>query len=414
MTHSRKLVFGWYDYAVFLCYFVYASGSIVLPIALVSLARELKFSLEEGGFSAGGALSLGRAGMILIFMLLCGFMAGRWGKRRVFGISLILTAIGLGLSALASDYAILFFALMVTGIGEGAIEGLATPFVQDLHPDQPGRYLNFAHAFWPIGLLFTVLLFGWLLSVGVSWRLMMASVAIAAILPAAMLLVPRKTHPYPEHPEPLHWSVVHNQAMTILRIRRFWLFFAAMFVAGGGEICLTFWSASYIQLHFSSSAWSGAVGTAVFAAGMISGRTLWAYFIRQHQLSRLVVISAIGGTLITLCFPALNHLGLFFVLLFLAGFATAPFWPSIQSYCTDCLPEADKTMIFILLSCSGIPGCAFFTWLMGYIGNLSGSLSLAFYLVPACYLLLALMIGIDGMIHGPFRQQKLSAVLCRD
>ena len=101
MTHSRKLVFGWYDYAVFLGYFVYAAGSIVLPVVLVSLARELKFTLEEGGLSAGGALSIGRAGMILIFMLLCGFMAGRWGKRRVFGVSLLLAAIGLGLSAWA-------------------------------------------------------------------------------------------------------------------------------------------------------------------------------------------------------------------------------------------------------------------------------------------------------------------------
>lgn len=414
MTHSRKLVFGWYDYAVFLCYFVYASGSIVLPIALVSLARELKFSLEEGGLSAGGALSLGRAAMILIFMLLCGFMAGRWGKRRVFGLSLILTAIGLGLSASASNYAILFFALMVTGMGEGAIEGLATPFVQDLHPDQPGRYLNFAHAFWPIGLLFTVLLFGLLLSLGVSWRLMMASVALTAILPAAMLLVPRKKQSYPEHTKPLHWSVVHNQAMTILRIRRFWLFFAAMFVAGGGEICLTFWSASYIQLHFSASAWYGAVGTAVFAAGMIVGRTSWAYLIRQHQLCRLVLLSAIAGTLITLCFPVLHHLGLFFILLFLAGLATAPFWPSVQSYCTDCLPTADKTMIFILLSCSGIPGCAFFTWLMGYVGNLSGGLSMAFYLVPACYLLLALLIGVDAMLHAGLSKRNHVPLTCPD
>jgi fucose permease len=90
-------------------------------------------------------------------------------------------------------------------------------------------------------------------------------------------------------------------------------------------------------------------------------------------------------------------LWLFFGLLFLAGIATAPFWPSVQSYCADRLPKTDTTMLFILLSCAGVPGCGFFAWLMGYIGDRTGSLSSAFYLVPFCYLALALLIGCDWL-----------------
>ena len=185
---------------------------------------------------------------------------------------------------------------------------------------------------------------------------------------------------------------------------RFWLFFTALFFAGGGEACLTFWSASYIQLNFTLGAWAGGVGTACFAAGMILGRTGWAYVIRQHQLPALIFFSALAGTLVTLSFPLLHHLGYFFGLLFAAGLATAPFWPSVQSYCSDRLPTADTTMLFILLSCSGVPGCAFFTWLMGYIGNVSGGLSRAFYLVPGCYLILAVLIGGDWFSHAGRRR----------
>ncbi|HQA00587.1 MAG TPA: hypothetical protein PLT93_20835, partial [Phycisphaerae bacterium] len=71
-----------------------------------------------------------------------------------------------------------------------------------------------------------------------------------------------------------------------------------------------------------------------------------------------------------------------------------PFWPSVQSYCADRLPTADTTMLFILLSCAGIPGCGVFTWLMGYLGDRMG-LSAAFYIVPACYVTLAALIGYD-------------------
>jgi len=52
-------------------------------------------------------------------------------------------------------------------------------------------------------------------------------------------------------------------------------------------------------------------------------------------------------------------------------------------------------MLMILLACAGIPGCGAATWLMGYIGD-HGGLNVAFYLVPACYLILGLLIGCEG------------------
>lgn len=393
---SRGMTFGRYDYAAFTSFFTYASGSVIVPVALVSLARDLGFSLEEGGMTAGGALHFGRTIPMVAAMLLCGFAAGRWGKRRTFGVAVAVMGLGIALCAMAPIYGILLCALMMAGVGEGFIEGLATPFVQDLHPNEPGRYINFSHSFWSIGVLVTVLFSGGLIALGVSWRLLMGMVAALGLIASAMLLSPEsQENRYPEHPEPIHWKTVCSHAMTIFGVRRFWLFFAAMFVAGGGEFCLTYWCASFIQLNFVDSAWAGGIGTGCFAAGMVLGRTGWGYLIRQHQLKVLIVYSALAGVLITLSFPFLSNLYALCVLLFLAGVATAPFWPSVQSYCADRIPEADSTMLFILLSCAGIPGCGAFTLLMGYIANRSGDLSKAFYLVPACYLVLALLIGYD-------------------
>jgi MFS family permease len=400
--------FGRYDYAAFTSFFSYSSGWVVIPVALIFVARELGFPLESGGLSAGGMLHLGRTLPMVVSMLLCGFIAGRWGKRRSFGWAVVLMGLGMGLCAWSPGYGVLLLALMIAGLGEGILEGLATPFVQDLHPQEPGRYINFAHSFWSIGVLTTVLISGALLSLGISWRILVSAISLLSLIAAAMLLLPeREGHRYPEHPEPIHWTTVWAQAVSILRIPRFWLFFAAMFVAGGGEFCLTFWCASYIQLNFSAAAWAGGVGTACFAGGMVLGRTGWGYLIDQHHLRALIVGSALAGTLLTLPFPLLNHLGVFFVLLFLAGLATAPFWPSVQSYCSDRLPESDTTLLFILLSCAGIPGCGFFTWLMGYIGGAYGNLDHAFYLIPACFLTLAALMGYDWFSSRPRNGQPM-------
>lgn len=396
MKNSRSMSFGWFDYASFITYIIYAAGSLVIPVALVQLADELRFSLKEGGMSAGGALNIGRTLTIIATMLLSGFAAGRWGKRRMMGISLALVAVGMGLCSFSPAYAVLFLALSITGIGEGIIEGLTTPFIRDLHPEETGRYLNFAHAFWSVGVVTTVIVSGILLRHGVSWRLLLGGVSVLALIPASMLLIPfGKTHKFPEHPEPLHWKIVWNHGMKILRTRRFYLFFAAMFFAGGGEYCLTFWAPSHIQLYFGASEFKGGLGVAFFAAGMVFGRTGWGYLLKQHHLNVLIVLSALAGTVITLFIPMLTSLWLFFIFLFLSGIATAPFWPSTQSYCADRLHENDTTMLFILLSCSGVPGCAFFAWFMGFIGDRAGGLNTAFYLVPACYFILALLISYD-------------------
>ncbi|MHB1001485.1 MAG: MFS transporter [Armatimonadota bacterium] len=395
-NRSLKMTFGRYDYAIFHTFFSYAAASVVLPVALVSLARDLGFSLENGGMSAGGALHFGRTVSMVVSLLLCGFIAGRWGKRKTLGISVLLMGFGILICAFAPFYGVLFLALLIAGLGEGVVEGLATPFVADLHSKESGRYNNFTHSFWSVGVMFTVLATGGLLSLGISWRLVVAATALLSVFAATMLLLPeKKGHEYPDYPEAVHWKTTWDHASKIFSSRRFWLFFAAMFLAGGGEFCLTFWCASFIQLNFIDAAWAGGVGTACFAGGMVLGRTGWGYFIKQHQLKHLIVWSGIAGAIITLSFPFLNNLWLLFGILFLSGIATAPFWPSIQSYSVDRLPGTDSTMLYILLACAGIPGCGTFTWLMGYIGNHAGGLRTAFYLVPACYIILAGLIGYD-------------------
>lgn len=406
---ARKMVFGRYDYASFLAFIAYAAGSVVVPVSLVPLAEELGFRLESGGLAAGGALHLGRTLSMVASLLLCGFWAGRWGKRRTLGVAIVLMGLGMGLCALAPAYGFVFLALVIAGLGEGVIEGMITPFVQDLHPEEPGRYINFSHAFWSIGVLGTVLIVGALLSQGVSWRLITGGVSLFALFPALLVLGPvRPERAYPEHPEPLDRTRIWSRMRSILTLPTFWRFFAAMFVAGGGEFCITFWCASYLQLHFHASAWIGGVGTACFAAGMVLGRTAEGYWIHQQHLKPLIIGSALAGTAITLCMPLAASLGLFLLLLFLAGIATAPFWPSVQSHSTDRLPHVDTTMLFILLACAGVPGCGVATWAMGYLGN-HGGLGRAFYLVPACYLVLALLIGSDGRKRSPDEQTSKEA-----
>jgi MFS family permease len=212
------MAFGRYDYAAFNGFFAYSAASIIVPVTLVSLARDLNFSLESGGLAAGGALSVARASTMIIALVLCGFAAGHWGMRKTFGASFVFMGLGIASCAFAPTYGFLFLALMLSGFGEGIVDGLITPFVQELHPGDPGRYINFSHAFWSIGVLITVLVAGGLMAVGVSWRVLIGLVALLCMFVAVQLLYPESPgHEYPERSEPVHWKTTGRRTMVVLR-----------------------------------------------------------------------------------------------------------------------------------------------------------------------------------------------------
>lgn len=398
---SKKLVFGRYDIAACMTFAIYAVCSLIIPMCLVPLAADLGFPLDGGGLGLGGALQMGRAIPMVFAMVLCGFAAGRWGKRRTMGIPILLMSCGIMACALAPVYGLLFAALVVSGLGEGVIEGLATPFIQDLHPDQPGRYLNISHSFWSVGVVGVVLAVGALLYAGVSWRVLVFFAGLISVVPSIIFLVPDRN--LVEREERVHWQDIVAKTREIVRVPRFWLFFVAMFFAGGGEFCLTFWCASFIQLEYGGSAWIAGAGTASFATGMFVGRVASGLWVGQGGLKKLIVIMALAAAVVSLAFPWLRSVWLLFVLLFLSGIAAGPFWPSIQSDGASRV-RGDYTMMMILFSCAGVPGSGFFTTIMGVAGDWIG-LRASFYLIPFCFLVVFLLMGYDMVAQ---RRERLS------
>lgn len=391
--------FSRFDYAAFVLFVAYAVCSLIIPVVLVELARDLQFDLDKGGMSAGGLLQMGRSIPMVLSMCVCSMLGSKFGLRRSLATAAILMALGIMLAAMSQWYWMLLAVLVIAGLGEGLVEGLATPFVGELHrDDEPGRYINFSHGFWSVGIFLCIPVLGWLLGLDVSWRILCLSVALLTLVPGIMLFFPgRKKLARLEGCNRFDAAGAVGKAWAILKNRRFWLFFAAMFFAGGGEFGLTFWSATFLRLEFQAPALLGGVATAVFSCGMMLGRTGSGLFVRQYQLPVLIMIAALSGAVLSVLFFCVGSIAAVMGLLFVVGLASAPFWPSVQSYCVDRLPELDSTTLYILLSCAGVPGCGILSMAMGKVGDCWG-LRAAFLLVPVCYLILLGLIAYDYYI----------------
>ena len=379
----RKL--GRYDYATYATYIAYSSCSVIVPVILIEIARSLNFPLESGGQGAGGALQIGRSLFMVIAMIFCGFAAGKWGKRHTIGWSVILMGSGIGLAALAPSYGLIFLALAIAGFGEGIIEGLSTPVIQDLHEnDEPGRYINFGHGFWSIGIVMMTLLVGLLLNLEINWRYILTGVALCALPPALLFLLPEKREVF--KCEKVDFATVWSYTVKILRSGRFWMFFALMFLGGGAEFGLTFWASSFVRINFNTTPMQGALATLIFSVGMIIGRLGSAAVVPQKRLFHLLLCTAGSGIAAGILLSLVTNLWCAYLLFLLLGVSCAPLWPSTQSYCTDRIPELDSTVVYIILSCAGTPGCGIISWLLGKLGD-HFSLRISVLLVPLCLLL---------------------------
>lgn len=391
--------FGRFDYAGFLLFCAYAVCSLIIPVVLVEVAQDLDFDLDKGGMSAGGLLQVGRSATMVGAMLVCGILSSRYGLRRSLAAAAVFMATGIVLAAMSQWYWMLLAVLIIAGIGEGLVEGLATPFVGELHKnDEPGRYMNFSHGFWSVGIFGCIPLLGWLLGMNVSWRILCVLVALMTLIPAFMLIYPgKKPIACLEGEGRFNTHGAWKNICNILKCRQFWIFFMAMFVAGGGEFSATFWSATLLRLEYNATPFIGGIATAVFSAGMMIGRTGSGILVKQKDLAKLVMIFALSGAVISCLFYTVQSTAGVMVLLFFVGLCSAPFWPSVQSYSVDRLGHLDSTTLYIMLSCAGVPGCGILSMIMGKIGDLWG-LRAAFMAVPVCYIILAALIFYDYIV----------------
>ncbi|MCQ2379623.1 MAG: MFS transporter, partial [Victivallaceae bacterium] len=248
----RRLSLGRYDVAAYLFYMAYSASSVTVPIVLYELSHELGFPLSSGGGGMSGALQISRGVMMVLSMVVCGFTAARFGKVNAILASVLAMGVGITLVAFSKTYWFVFLVLALAGFGEGHIEGLGTPFIQDVHSDDdPARYVIFGHGFWSLGIVLASLVIGLVLYCNVSWRAIVIGCGAFCLVPIAWLS--RCDNRYRDT-SASSASDVRKKTRAVLKCPRFYLFFVAMLFAGGGEFVFTFWTPALIRLEFADSA----------------------------------------------------------------------------------------------------------------------------------------------------------------
>jgi fucose permease len=138
---------------------------------------------------------------------------------------------------------------------------------------------------------------------------------------------------------------------------------------------------------------------------MFCGRNVFGHIATTGNLKKILLAASLGTIPLTLLlifikpefFPNPTVMfAILMIILFFCGIGIAPYWPTLQVYGVSRMPEQDSTLLYIYFSAMGVPGCGFFTWIIGVLGDKFG-LQGAFLLIPVSLVFYALIILIDNL-----------------
>ncbi|MGY4478181.1 MFS transporter [Bradyrhizobium sp. USDA 3364] len=192
LTSYQRWIFGiiataWFFDSMDLAALTFVLGSIRQTFGLSTAEAGLLSSMSFLGMFAGAASA--------------GLLADRFGRARVFQVSMIFWGLGSLFCGLSTTATALGASRLLLGFGMGMEFPVAQSMVSEIMPaSNRGRYIAFLEGFWPLGFIASGLLTYFVLQAA-DWRW----VFILQAIPAVFVLVVRRY--VPESPR---WLASHG------------------------------------------------------------------------------------------------------------------------------------------------------------------------------------------------------------
>lgn len=280
-------------------------------------------------------------------------------------VSAGLCLMGLLPTVMTDKFSALLVSVAVYAAGAGIIEVIVSPMVEYAGEGNGGARMNFLHSFYSWGQMLVILVSTLLLwAFGNDfWNVIPF---IWAVLPFVNIFlfmsVPIKEAPSAEGGGSFKWMFTSLSFIMILLM---------MTCAGAAEISMSQWSSLFAEKALGVEKVIGDIaGPCLFALTMGVGRLLYSFFGYKFDLSRMLVLAALGCTLcyFTAALSPLPYLSL--AACALTGFFVSIMWTGMLNIAAEKYP-AGGTGMFGILALFGDIGCAAGPCLSGLVSDFS-------------------------------------------
>lgn len=255
--------------------------------------------------------------------------------------------------------------MFLYSFGSGLFEVLISPVIDSLPGDNKSSRMSLLHSCYCWGEVITIL-FSTLVLKLISNEFWWVIPILWSILPISNMLRFRSVPIVP--PKSKHEKMKISQLMT----DKFFLVALIVMACGGAaEQVVIQWSSYFAEAGLKVPKVVGDIlGPCLFAALMGTGRVFQAKLLVKYQIINILLIG--GGTCVLL-YLSIGLAPIPMISLIscgLCGLAVSVMWPGLLSLSSGRFPLGGTAM-FGILAIFGDIGCAFGTWLVGFLSSMS-------------------------------------------
>lgn len=329
----------------FFSFFTFGFVDNIKGPTLPNLLQDLNFSYSQGGGILFGAY-LG----FVIATLLAGPLSDLLGNRLILLAAALFIALGtLGMGS-ATTYPLLFGAMLVIGLGMGAIEVGGNALIVALHPLAQGRFLNLLATFHGVGSLLAPFYAVWLLSENGSWRNVFLYSLPVTVLLGLLFLITAGPSVSQQERHGFDWQVLRRTGFSPTMI----FFYLAIGLYVATELGIANWIVEYLSKSKGLTQSTASYYLSGFFGCIMIGRLVGSIVVERIGYLRSVWLAAIGALLcigITLLTPPA-----FAFFLPLSGFFCSIIFPTITAAVARLHPQNTGTILGLLFTAGGVGG----------------------------------------------------------
>ncbi len=371
--------------AAILAIFVYGMIAAMLGTILPDLSARFKLTPAQNG-----TIALAQAIGLIIASVSVGPLIDNEGKKIGMVLGLALITIALFLLPNSKGYGSVIGSLFLLGIGGGIIVTGANALGGDVDPAHRGTALNLLNLFFGLGGLATPFLAANLLKRN-SIRLCY-TVAVLALFTLAFNAATTM-------PGPTGVGEVWAGAGHLVGSPALWLLSALLFLYVSCEVGVWNWLVRHLVSQGLPEARALNILSLGFALGLLLGRVAVAPVLRSVSALTVLAVASILMIVFTFYMTRARSSSAAWVLVFCAGVAMAPVFPTTLAVVADTFTTLTATALGIAITCGWI-GLAVSSRIIGSIaGNDPKRLSKALLVLPvAAVIMLCISLALRTMV----------------
>ena len=273
----------------------------------------------------------------LFSVVVSGSLADSMKKPVLLSIASFVLAAAFFFFYFRSSFILNFFIMLVIGIGMGAYEGTADPFLLDIHTKRESLYITINHFFVTFGeLMITV----YLIFLQMHWRRSVIEAAAAVAVLGILFLFIRAPK------QRAHIEKLSDRVLYVRKEKGVVLLFLLALCAVGSELGLIGILTSFLVDFRGFTLVTSKLGMVTFLAGVACGRLVLGFIAKKEYLVRYIMVLFSLSVLGTAALFFIPGGAVFtYILLFFLGTVISVNFPLIISLGGIKYPEASGTVL---------------------------------------------------------------------